>query len=346
MNNDPLVSILMPVHNDAPYLDECIQSTLNQEYFNWEYCIVDDGSTDSSALKLEKWSKIDKRIHFISSTHQGIVPSLNAAAKLASGSFIARMDADDTMHPKRLHEQVTFLSENPEMGLIGSCFHHFSDARIGSIPKWIIYHEDWSNRLLSSDDIHNALFAESPIAHPTFCMRKEVFDKLGGYQEAPWAEDYDFLHRARIQGVILGKVASILLEKRFNNECISNYEHRYRQTNNMEAKVYFGNMKQIFNGRGLWVVGSGGSAKSLLKALQKFEVPIEGIIDNKIHYGTPRKLMGNSVSGISNPENEKSWEKLKNKRLLLAIGGEKGQQLVDQFKFWGWKQPEDFVKLV
>ena len=94
----------MPVHNDAAYLDECIQSTLNQEYFNWEYCIVDDGSTDSSALKLEKWSKIDKRIHFISSPHHGIVPSLNAAAKLASGSFIARMDADDSMHPKRLHE--------------------------------------------------------------------------------------------------------------------------------------------------------------------------------------------------------------------------------------------------
>jgi hypothetical protein len=94
------------------------------------------------------------------------------------------------------------------------------------------------------------------------------------------------------------------------------------------------------------VVGSGGSAKSLLNALQNFEIPVEGIIDNKIHRGTPRKFMGNSVSGISNPETEKSWEKFNSKRLLLAIGGEKGQQLVDQFKSWGWKQPEDFVKLV
>ncbi|RZO44995.1 MAG: glycosyltransferase [Proteobacteria bacterium] len=346
MTEGPLVSILMPVHNDAAFLDECIQSTINQEYSNWEYCIVDDGSTDSSSLKLEKWSRIDKRIHYISSGHQGIVPSLNAAAKLANGSIIARMDADDAMRPNRLLEQVSFLSKNSEVGLIGSCFQYFSNTKSESIPKWILHHEDWSNRLLSSDDIHQALFAESPIAHPTFCMRKEIFEKLGGYHDSSWAEDYDFLHRARIQGVILGKVASTLVDKRFNHECISNYEPRYRQATNMEAKVYFGNMKQIFNGRDLWVVGSGGSAKSLLSTLQKFEIPVEGIIDNKIHRGTPRKLMGNSVSGISNPENEKSWEKFKSKRLLLAIGGEKGQQLVNQFKSWGWKQPEDFVKLV
>ena len=114
----------------------------------------------------------------------------------------------------------------------------------------------------------------------------------------------------------------------------------------MEAKISFGKVQNIFNGRDLWVVGSGGSAKSLLKALQKFEVPVEGIIDHKIHHGTPRKLMGCSISGVANPENEETWEKFKKKRLLLAIGGEKGQQLVDQFKSWGWKQPEDFVKLV
>ena len=110
MADCPLVSILMPVYNDASYLDECIQSTIKQKYLNWEYCIVDDGSTDSSSWKLEKWSRSDERIHYISGSHQGIVPSLNGAAKLASGSIIARMDADDIMHPKRLLEQVTFLS--------------------------------------------------------------------------------------------------------------------------------------------------------------------------------------------------------------------------------------------
>ena len=88
----------------------------------------------------------------------------------------------------------------------------------------------------------------------------------------------------------------------------------------------------------VWV--SGGDSN------RKFEVPVEGIIDHKIHRGTPRKLMGCSISGIANPKKKETWEKFKRKRLLLAIGGEKGQQLVDQFKSWGWKQPEDFVKLV
>ena len=110
---------------------------------------------------------------------------------------------------------------------------------------------------------------------------------MGVYHDSPWAEDYDFLHRARIEGFILGKVASVLVDKRYNTECISNYKPRYRQTINMEAKTSFGKVQNIFNGRDLWVVGSGGSAKSLLKALQKFEVPVEGIFDHKIHRGTP-----------------------------------------------------------
>ena len=101
----------MPVHNGAAYLDECIQSTIYQEYSNWEYCIVDDGSTDSSSCKSKKWSKTDKLIHCILCFHQGIVPALNTAAKLASGSIIVRMDADDIMHPKRLSEQVSFLNQ-------------------------------------------------------------------------------------------------------------------------------------------------------------------------------------------------------------------------------------------
>ena len=143
---------------------------------------------------------------------QGIVPALNTAAKMASGSIIARMDADDIMHPKRLSEQVSFLDENSEVGLIGSCFRHFSDAQSGSIPKWVLHHEKWSNRI-STQKIFITLFLQNRRLLTHFCMRKEVFDKLGGYHDSPWAEDYDFLHRARIEGFILGKVALYLLTK-------------------------------------------------------------------------------------------------------------------------------------
>ena len=94
---------------------------------------------------------------------------------------------------------------------------------------------------------------------------------MGGYRDSSWAEDYDFLHRARIDGFILGKVASVLVDKRYNTECISNYEPRYRQTINMEAKISFGKVQNIFNGGDLWVVGSGGSAKFLMKALQNLK---------------------------------------------------------------------------
>jgi glycosyltransferase involved in cell wall biosynthesis len=343
---EPLVSILMPVHNDEDYVDESIQSTMNQQYSNWEYRIIDDGSTDGSFKKLKQWSNKDERIHCKFADHQGIVPSLNAAAKEARGQYIARMDADDLMHPQRLAKQIAFLKENTQIGLIGTCFRHFTESISEVIPRWVRHHECWSNQLLSTKEIHDALFAESPIAHPTFCMRKVVFEKLGGYQDSLWAEDYDFLHRARINGILFGKVESILVEKRFNTECISTSQPRYQQAANMVAKVHFGKLKGIFDQRALWVVGSGGSAKSLLKALQKLEVPVEGVIDNKIHQGTPRKIFGCPIIGVSSPEKQNNWVKFKDKLLLLAVGGEKGQQLVNQFKIWGWNQPENFLKLV
>ena len=163
----------MPVHNDAAYLDECIQSTIQQEYSNWEYCIVNDGSTDSSSWKLKNGAKlINEFIHFM--PHQGIVPALNTAAKLASGSIIARMDADDIMHPKRLSEQVSFLNENSEVGLIGFVFGIFQMPRVDPY-QMVLHHEEWSNRILNSEDIHNALLQNRRLLTPLFvCERKSL----------------------------------------------------------------------------------------------------------------------------------------------------------------------------
>ena len=104
-------------------------------------------------------------------------------------------------------------------------------------------------------------------------------------------------------------------------------------------------MQNIFDGRELWVVGSGGSAKSLLKALRNLKLQWkESLIIKSI--AAPKKVDGLLNQWGCQSEIEETWEKFKKKRLLLAIGGEKGQQLVDQFKSWGWKQPGDFVKLV
>lgn len=342
--SSPLVSVLIPVHNDADFLEECLQSLFQQSYENWELIAVDDGSTDASPAILERWAARDSRVRWQFQEHLGIVPALNLAGSLAKGELIARMDADDLAHPLRLEKQVQFLEQHPEAGLIGCCFEHFVDPSQTSLPPWALRHQLWSNTLLDAEELNNALFAESPVAHPTFCMRQKVFEDLGGYQDAEWAEDYDFLFRARQLGIRFGKVPEVLLQKRFNADCISSWQSRYKQSTNMKAKVHYALQAGFLEGR-LWVVGSGGSARSLIQALQGFGICVEGVMDQKLHQGTSRKLEGLPIVGLRHPEQSATWEGWRGDRLLLAVGGEVGDQISRWLESWNWRSPEDYLRL-
>ena len=120
----PLVTILMPVHNGAEFLTEAIDSMLRQSLKDFEFLIVDDASTDSSASIVQGYS--DPRIRLIQSPERlKLSGALNLGLDQAQGRYIARMDADDISLPKRLERQVKFLEENPDIGLCGSWIRYF-----------------------------------------------------------------------------------------------------------------------------------------------------------------------------------------------------------------------------
>jgi len=120
MNKKPLVSILMPVYNAAPYVAEAIDSIRKQTLRNWELLIVDDASTDGSWKIITEIAKLDKRIKlFRNRTNQGLVKSLNKMIPRTRGIFVARMDADDISLPKRLQKQVTYLRRHPDIVACG-----------------------------------------------------------------------------------------------------------------------------------------------------------------------------------------------------------------------------------
>lgn len=102
----------MNMHNAAPYLRECVDSILAQTFDDFELIIVDDGSIDSSADIIRSYS--DSRIHLISRSHD-FISSLNTLLDHARGAYIARMDADDIMHPNRLQVQYDYLEAHPEV---------------------------------------------------------------------------------------------------------------------------------------------------------------------------------------------------------------------------------------
>ena len=120
MNPKPKVTVFMTVYNGEKFLDECIKSILNQTLQDFEFIIVNDGSTDGSQGILNKYAGKDSRIKIIQNRQNfGVPKSLNKAIRAAKGEYLARMDADDIALPQRLEKQVDFLEKHREFFLIG-----------------------------------------------------------------------------------------------------------------------------------------------------------------------------------------------------------------------------------
>ena len=180
---DGLLSVVMPVHNAAPYLDAAIGSVLNQTYRDFEFVILDDGSTDGSTEKLREWAAKDERIrlHRLES-NSGPAESSNLVVRRARGELIARMDADDVSLPDRLEQQVELLKRRPEVGLVGTlCDVIDKDGRIvRTRDLWRLTRRSW--------------FA--PFPHGSIMYRRELFNLAGGYRpQCVYWEDQDMFLR-------------------------------------------------------------------------------------------------------------------------------------------------------
>jgi glycosyltransferase involved in cell wall biosynthesis len=173
----------MPVYNAEHYLNESIDSILNQSYTDYEFVIVNDGSTDRSAEVIKAYT--DPRIRFIENQqNMGLIASLNIGLETCTGEYIVRMDQDDFSLPHRIEKQVRFMDENPEYGLIGCWFEDFGENIESKVVRY------------SSDDTHIRIrhLYQTHIAHPTAVLRKSVIDKFNLRFDASFVhgEDYAF----------------------------------------------------------------------------------------------------------------------------------------------------------
>lgn len=187
-----VISVLMPVYNAGDFLHDSIPSVINQTFKDYEFLILDDGSTDYSRSIVKQYD--DPRIKLIE-LNNDFIATLNYGLKVAKGKYIARMDADDIMLPERLKEQYNFMENNPEINLCGSLFRSFGES-------------DSEYKLLcDSIELYKHMILYNPIAHPTVMMRTSVIRKnqLKYKQEYKYAEDYklwlDFLKYGRIANI-------------------------------------------------------------------------------------------------------------------------------------------------
>ena len=185
--NDVALTVVMPVYNAMPYLDEAVASTLAQTFPHFRLAIYDDHSTDGSFDAAQAWSRRDPRVSVVRGpVRLGPTGSSNAAAALAETEFVARMDADDIMHPERLALQLPVLTRMPDVVLVGSPYDPI-DAQGRARPELV-----------------GRVGNRSPIAHPSILYRRAMFNAIGGYREGTdYFEDVDLYARFAAVGRIV-----------------------------------------------------------------------------------------------------------------------------------------------
>ncbi len=177
----PAVSVLMSVHNGAPWVREAMASVLGQTVRDLELVVVDDGSTDATPELLA--AVRDGRLTMIRQERAGLTRSLNRALRLAAAPLVARLDADDVALPERLERQLDFLHVHPEVGLLGT----------GAREVDADGHEVAVIRPPVDDTaIRRALIRRNSFVHSSVVMRRDLLEAVGGYDETlPVAQDYD-----------------------------------------------------------------------------------------------------------------------------------------------------------
>ena len=196
----------MPVYNTREdYLREAIDSILRQTFTDFEFIIVNDGSTNPAVEKTIK-SYSDTRIRYFKTPNAGIANALNYGIRKASGEFIARMDSDDISLPARFEKQVAFLDSNPDISIVGT------DAAVFPADGFLRY---------DARPGYLDVMRQCPFAHPTVMWRRQDFIKHGlFYNSEHVAEDLELWSRAA-KDVRFANIQEVLLKYRMHDASLS-----------------------------------------------------------------------------------------------------------------------------
>jgi glycosyltransferase involved in cell wall biosynthesis len=216
LNISPIVTVVMSVYNGASFLKESVMSILNQSFKDFEFIIINDGSTDNSLDILNEFQ--DTRIKIIDNVkNKGLIYSLNLGLKEAKGDYIVRMDADDISLPTRIEKQVFFMQKHPEVGICGSYIESFGENIKKKVLKYPLNYEMNEAQLLFSPCV----------GHPSVIMRQSIISKFNLYYESQYknVEDYAYWIKA-LKYTKISNIPQVLLKYRVLSTSITQQAER------------------------------------------------------------------------------------------------------------------------
>jgi glycosyltransferase involved in cell wall biosynthesis len=332
----PALSIIMPFRNAADTLPACLGSIARQTLGDFELLAIDDGSTDSSAALVRARAADDARVHLLEPGRVGLVAALNLGVEQARAPLLARMDADDLMHPGRLGLQQAYLEANPSVALVAS--------QVAPFPRRLVragYQEyvRWQNSCLTPEQIAAAIYIESPLAHPSVVLRRAALEATGGaYADGPFPEDYELWLRLHRAGLPMAKLPRVLLAWRESPGRASRVDPRYRREAFDELRARFlAEEPRLRQGRDLVYWGAGRPTRLRARRLIDRGFPPTAWLDID-----PAKI-GHVVWGA--PVRPPEWLDRRPRPFVLVYLTAHGarQYAEERLAGWGYLPGEDYL---
>ena len=332
----PAISILLPFRNAASTIAECLDSIRRQTFSDYELIAVDDGSSDASTSIVAEYAAADLRIQLHRSPVQGLVAALNYGLRRTRAALIARMDADDLMHPERLDLQFDHLQRHPEISLVSCQARAFPEALVQQGYREYIR---WQNLCLSPEQIVANLFVESPLPHPSVMFRCEPVLRLGGYRQGSFPEDYELWLRLHEHGHRMAKLPRVLLDWRESPHRTSRQDPRYsRDAFDRLRAEYLARSPLLRQRRGELVIwGAGRKTRKRCAHLLARGYEVQAWVDID-----PKKI-GNRLRGV--PVVAPDWLRRRPRPLVLCYVSNHGARdlIARDLHAMGYRRSSDYL---
>lgn len=303
-----LISIIMPFKNEEVFLEQTLKSIINQSYQNWELIAVDDFSTDDSFNVLFSYAQTDSRIKVLKNTTPGIIEALKTGKKLAKGKYITRMDADDLMNENKLENlQKALLSTTKNSVAIGKVNYFKSNGE--EIGNGYFKYQNWINKLAENKNPFSEIYKECPIPSPSWMMRTDDFDKIGGFNSCTYPEDYDLAFRMYKAKLNIVSTTEVVHQWRDYETRTSRTHENYKDNRFLELKIDYFLSLDYNKDKTLVLQGAGKKGKFIAKKLLEKNVKFIWTC------GVPSKI-GHNIYGVILKDSKEEQAKA---QIIVAI---------------------------
>lgn len=333
----PEISVLMSVYNGAEYIADSIESILNQTYSDFEFIIVNDGSTDNTLEIIKSYQ--DKRIRLFNFTeNRGIGSALKFGLTKVQGKYLAKADSDDIHLPERLAKQKAFLDTHSDISLVKALIEYFPHNEVVRASHRYNYYksiiENEKNSIISPEQINEKLYWYCCIPHTTVMARTDVIKKIG-YEEMRICEDYYLFYQMNKQGYKMVAIDEVLVKMRISTSSVMastesiNFGRVMYSIKKEEISNLFKNQSNVY----IW--GTGSLGHNVADILYEKGHEFSGFIDSdKKKHGT--KIGEKTVYAPAILDC-----KGRNKIIVASQPGK--NEIVKNLKEWGYRHLEDFL---